>query len=120
MLAALVKVQCQDEKMNLFINDLMNKMTVEEKIGQLNLTTSGGFVTGSAVNDQTQKKLQSGQIGGMLNGFSVASMKAFQDIAVKQSPNHIPILFGMDVIHGYRTYISYTIGNELYVGYGPG
>ena len=39
----------------------------------------------------------------MLNGFSMASMKAFQDIAVKESPNHIPILFGMDVIHGYRT-----------------
>jgi beta-glucosidase len=103
MLAAFVKVQSQDEKMNLFINDLMNKMTVEEKLGQLNLTTAGGFVTGSAVNEQTQKKLKSGQIGGMLNGFSLASMRASQDIAVKESPNHIPILFGMDVIHGYRT-----------------
>ena len=45
----LLKYTGQDEKMNLFINDLMNKMTVEEKIGQLNLTTAGGFVTGSAV-----------------------------------------------------------------------
>jgi beta-glucosidase len=103
MLAAFVKVQSQDEKMNLFINDLMNKMTVEEKLGQLNLTTAGGFVTGSAVNEQTHQKLKSGQIGGMLNGFSLASMRASQDIAVKESPNHIPILFGMDVIHGYRT-----------------
>jgi beta-glucosidase len=97
------KIHGQDEKMNLFINNLMNKMTVEEKIGQLNLITAGGFVTGSAVNEQTHQKLQSGQIGGMLNGFSMPSMKAFQDIAVKESPNHIPILFGMDVIHGYRT-----------------
>jgi beta-glucosidase len=103
MLAAFIKVQSQDEKMNSFISDLMNKMTVEEKIGQLNLTTAGGFVTGSAVNDPTQKKIQLGQIGGMLNGFSVASMRASQDVAVKKSPNHIPILFGMDVIHGYRT-----------------
>ena len=103
LLASFLKMQGQEEKMNLFINDLMNKMTVEEKIGQLNLTTAGGFVTGSAVNQQTQKKLQSGQIGGMLNGFSVASMRAYQDIAIKESPNHIPILFGMDVIHGYRT-----------------
>ena len=103
LLVSVIKIQGQDEKMNLFINDLMNKMTVEEKIGQLNLTTAGGFVTGSAVNQQTQKKLQSGQIGGMLNGFSVASMRAYQDIAIKESPNHIPILFGMDVIHGYRT-----------------
>jgi beta-glucosidase len=103
MLAAFVKVQSQDEKMTLFINDLMNKMTVDEKLGQLNLTTAGGFVTGSAVTEQTKKKLKSGQIGGMLNGFSLASMRASQDIAVKESPNHIPILFGMDVIHGYRT-----------------
>jgi len=102
MLAAFIKVQSQDEKMNLFINDLINKMTVDEKLGQLNLTTAGGFVTGSAVNEQTQKKIKSGQIGGMLNGFSLASMRASQDIAVKETPNHIPILFGMDVIHGYR------------------
>ena len=103
LLASFLKIQGQDEKMNAFINDLMNKMTVDEKIGQLNLTTAGGFVTGSAVNEQTQLKLRSGSIGGMLNGFSVASMRASQDVAVKESPNHIPLLFGMDVIHGYRT-----------------
>lgn len=88
--------------MNLFINDLMNKMTIEGKIGQLNLTTAGGFVTGSAENEKTQQKLQLGQIGGTLNGFSLESMRVYQDISVKQSPNHIPLLFGMDVIHGYR------------------
>ena len=103
VLASFLKVYSQDEKMNLFVSDLMNKMTLEEKIGQLNLITAGGFVTGSAVNEKTHQKLQTGQIGGMLNGFSLSSMKAFQDIAVKESPNHIPILFGMDVIHGYRT-----------------
>jgi len=96
-------VQAQDAKMDAFISTLMGKMTVDEKIGQLNLTTAGAFVTGSAVNDKLQQKLKSGQIGGMLNGFSVPSMKAFQDIAVKESPNHIPLLFGMDVIHGYKT-----------------
>lgn len=103
LLAAFIKANSQDDKMNLFINDLMSKMTVDEKIGQLNLTTAGGFVTGSSINEQTEKKLKSGQIGGMLNGFSLASMRASQEIAVKESPNHIPILFGMDVIHGYRT-----------------
>lgn len=93
----------QEQDMNSFISDLMKKMTVEEKIGQLNLITTGGFVTGTAVNEKGQQKLKSGQIGGMLNGFSVASMRASQEIAVKESPNHIPILFGMDVIHGYKT-----------------
>lgn len=103
LLASIPNIQAQDEKMNDFIKDLMNKMTLDEKIGQLNLTTAGGFSTGSAVNDNVQQKLKAGQIGGMLNGFSLASMRASQDIAVKESPNHIPILFGMDVIHGYRT-----------------
>jgi beta-glucosidase len=102
-LSIIFNVQAQDAKMDAFINTLMGKMTVDEKIGQLNLTTAGAFVTGSAVNDKLQQKLKSGQIGGMLNGFSVPSMKAFQDIAVKESPNHIPLLFGMDVIHGYKT-----------------
>jgi beta-glucosidase len=103
LLTSFFKIQGQNEKMNAFMDDLMNKMAVNEKIGQLNLTTSGGFVTGSTVNKKMQQKLQSGQIGGTLNGFSLESMRAYQDIAVKQSPNHIPLLFGMDVIHGYRT-----------------
>jgi beta-glucosidase len=103
LLASVSNMQAQDERMNAFIKDLMNKMTLDEKIGQLNLTTAGGFSTGSAVNDKVQQKLKAGQIGGMLNGFSLESMRASQDIAVKESPNHIPILFGMDVIHGYRT-----------------
>jgi beta-glucosidase len=103
ILIAFFKVQAQDEKMNAFINTLMNKMTIDEKIGQLNLTTAGGFTTGSATNEKLQQKLQSGQIGAMLNDFSVASMRISQDIAVKESKNHIPIMFGMDVIHGYKT-----------------
>ncbi len=102
-LALVLRIQAQDTKMNQFINDLMGKMTVEEKIGQLNLTTSGDFVTGNAVNDKVQQKLKSGQIGGMLNASSLAGMKASMDIAVKESPHHIPLLFGMDVIHGYQT-----------------
>jgi len=103
LLAPFINARGQDEKMNKFISDLMNKMTVEEKIGQLNLTTAGGFVTGTAVNEMTHQKLQKGQIGGMLNALSLSSMRAFMDIAVKESPHHIPLLFGMDVIHGYQT-----------------
>lgn len=102
-LALVFRIEAQDAKMNLFINDLMGKMTVEEKIGQLNLTTSGDFITGSAVNDKVQQKLKSGQIGGMLNSSSPDGMKASMDVAVKESPHHIPLLFGMDVIHGYQT-----------------
>jgi beta-glucosidase len=109
LLALFFKMQGQDEKMNSFINDLMNKMTIEEKIGQLNLTTSGDFVTGSAVNNKVQEKLKAGQIGGMLNA-TLTSMKASMDIAIKESPHHIPLLFGMDVIHGYQTIFPIPLG----------
>lgn len=103
LLASFLKIQGQDGKMNLFINDLMNKMTIEEKIGQLNLNNYGGFVTGSAVNEQTPKKIREGKIGGIINASSMDVMKSAMDIAVKESPHHIPILFGMDVINGYKT-----------------
>jgi beta-glucosidase len=105
LLTFLVVVQAfsQDAKMTAYINNLMGKMSVDEKIGQLNLTTAGGFVTGNTVSENVQQKLSSGEIGGMLNGYSITSMRAAQDIAVRESPNHIPLLFGMDVIHGYGT-----------------
>jgi beta-glucosidase len=103
LLFVILKTDAQDAKMNAFISNLMKKMTTDEKIGQLNLTTVGGFVTGAAVNENVQQKIRSGQIGAVLNSFSVASMRAVQELAVKESPNHIPILFGMDVIHGFRT-----------------
>ena len=103
LLAVFLKIQGQDEKMNSFISDLMKKMTLEEKIGQLNLNNVGGFVTGSKVNEQTPLKIKEGKIGGIINAPSLSVMKACQDIAVKESPHHIPILFGMDVINGYQT-----------------
>jgi len=96
-------LRAQDAQMESFVAELMNKMTVEEKIGQLNLSTAGGFVTGAAVNDNIRQKIISGQIGAVLNSFSVAQMKEMQQLAVHESPNRIPILFGMDVIHGFRT-----------------
>jgi beta-glucosidase len=103
LLIAILQANSQDLKMNVFINNLMNKMTLEEKIGQLNLTTAGDFVTGSVSNVNILQKVREGKISSMLNCFSLASMRAAQDIAVKGSPNHIPLLFGMDVIHGYKT-----------------
>jgi len=103
MLALFLKIQGQDGEMNLFISDLMNKMTLEEKIGQLNLNNAGGFVTGSTANEQTPRKIQEGKIGGIINASSMAVIKACMDVAVKESPHHIPILFGMDVINGFQT-----------------
>ena len=107
LLALFLELQGQDEKMNRFISDLMNKMTLEEKLGQLNLITAGGFITGTAVNEKAHQKIQSGQIGAMLNGFSLASMKASQEIAVKESPNHIPCSLGWMLFTGIVQYFLY-------------
>jgi beta-glucosidase len=103
LLTSFFKVSGQDHQMNVFINDLMSRMSTEEKIGQLNLNAAGSFTTGKTINEKTREKIKSGQLGAILNDFSIESMRASQDVAVKESANHIPLLFGMDVIHGYRT-----------------
>lgn len=103
MLAFIAEAHSQDKKMDAFIKDLMKKMTVEEKIGQLNLTIPGRSSSDSTVSERNQQKIKAGQIGAICYNYSLLSIKTSQSIAVNQSPNHIPILFGMDLIHGYKT-----------------
>ena len=90
-------------KMNLFISNLMKKMTLEEKIGQLNLPGSGDIVTGQASNSDIAKKIKEGAVGGLFNIKSVAKIRDVQKVSVEQSRLKIPMIFGMDVIHGYQT-----------------
>jgi len=90
-------------KMNQFIDDLMSKMTLQEKIGQLNLPVTGDIITGSTVSGDVVGKIKAGQVGGLFNMKGVQSIRALQEVAVKQSRLGIPLIFGMDVIHGYET-----------------
>ncbi len=92
-----------DAKMNLFVNTLMKKMTVEEKIGQLNLPSAGDFVTGAVGSSDIAKKIEKGFVGGLFNIKSVEKIKEIQKQAVEKSRLKIPLIFGMDVIHGYET-----------------
>ena len=92
-----------DAKMNLFVNNLMKKMTIDEKIGQLNLPGSGDIVTGQAGNSDIGKKIKEGSVGGLFNIKSIAKIQAVQRVAVEESRLKIPLIFGMDVIHGYQT-----------------
>ena len=100
---------CQQQKttsnseMDRFISDLMSKMTLEEKIGQLNLTGAGDIVTGQVSNSDIGRKIREGKVGGLFNIKSVEKIKAVQKVAVEESRLKIPIIFGMDVIHGYET-----------------
>ncbi len=89
--------------MKTFIDDLMGKMTLEEKIGQLNLPVSGDIVTGQAKSSNVAEKIKKGQVGGLFNLKGAAQIREIQKVAVEQSRLKIPLIFGMDVIHGYET-----------------
>lgn len=99
-----------DPKMKPFIDALLKKMTLDEKIGQLNLPGAGDIVTGQASNSDIGKKIRDGSVGGLFNIKSVEKIRAIQKVAVEESRLKIPMLFGMDVIHGYETVFPIPLG----------
>ena len=96
--------------MKSYIDGLMKKMTVEEKIGQLNLPVAGWVPTGTTVSKDTEDKIKSGKVGGMFGYYDPVRMKAIQKIAVENSRLKIPLFFGLDVIHGHRTIFPIPLG----------
>jgi beta-glucosidase len=92
------------------IDSLLRIMTLEEKLGQLNLPSAGQFTTGQAENSDIAKKIEKGLVGGLFNIKSVAAIKEMQQIAVEKSRLKIPLLFGMDVIHGYESVFPIPLG----------
>lgn len=96
--------------MQTFISNLMAKMTLDEKLGQLNLPGAGDITTGQARSSDIAKKITEGKVGGLFNIKSVARIREVQRIAVEQSRLKIPLIFGMDVIHGYETEFPIPLG----------
>jgi beta-glucosidase len=96
--------------MQTVVNSLMSKMTLDEKIGQLNLPGAGDITTGQAGNSDIAKKIAAGKVGGLFNIKSVAKIREVQRIAVEKSRLKIPLIFGMDVIHGYETVFPIPLG----------
>lgn len=86
-----------------FVDDLMAKMTLQEKIGQLNLLAAGDIMTGGVVETKVGNDIVGGNVGGVFNVKGVEKIRTLQDLAVKKSRLGIPLLVGMDVIHGYET-----------------
>ncbi len=103
-------LRAQDAKMNDYINKLMSRMTIDEKIGQLNLVTPGGANTGSVVSKDVDNKIRQGNVGGLFGITGPDKVRQAQDIAVKDSRLHIPLIFGLDVIHGHRTMFPIPLG----------
>lgn len=90
---------------------LLAKMTLAEKIGQLNLIIPGGAaVTGSVVSSDVENKIKNGQVGGLFGITSPAKVRKAQELAVKGSRLQIPMIFGLDVIHGHKTIFPIPLG----------
>ncbi|WP_439696740.1 beta-glucosidase BglX [Mucilaginibacter sp. AW1-7] len=106
----LAQNKTEDAKMDVFVSGLMKKMTLDEKIGQLNLVTIGAPTTGSVVNKGVEDKIKKGAIGGVFGIWGVDHTKEVQEAAVKNSRLHIPLIFGLDVIHGHRTIFPIPLG----------
>lgn len=92
------------------VDSVMRIMTLEEKIGQLNLPSAGAFVTGEAGSSDIAKKIEQGKVGGLFNIKGVAAIREMQKIAMEKSRMKIPLLFGMDVIHGYESVFPIPLG----------
>ncbi|MEO6347336.1 MAG: beta-glucosidase BglX [Aquaticitalea sp.] len=92
------------------VDSILKLMTLEEKLGQLNLPSSGDFTTGQAQSSDIAKKIEEGKVGGLFNIKSVVKIRDVQKVAMEKSRLKIPLIFGMDVIHGYETTFPIPLG----------
>ncbi len=97
-------------KRTVFVNSLLSKMTLDEKLGQLNLPGAGDITTGQAQSSDIAKKIEEGKVGGLFNIKGVEKIREVQRVAVEKSRLKIPLIFGMDVIHGYETNFPIPLG----------
>ena len=97
-------------KKNAYLNNIMKQMTIDEMIGQLNLVTPGGAVTGSVVSKDVESKISKGQVGGLFGIIGPDKIRKAQELAVNTSRLKIPLFFGSDVIHGHKTVVPIPLG----------
>ena len=105
-----VEALTRDSKMTAFIDDLMSRMSLDEKIGQLNLVSVGIDTTGPVLSRDVNEKIKQGRVGGVFNTYTPAAVTQLQNLAVQNSRLHIPLLFGYDVIHGHKTIFPIPLG----------
>src|ERR1700733_3982781 len=82
---------------------LLSQMTLEEKLGQLTMTAAGYAVTGPIIAGDSTEAIRSGAIGNLLNLVGPRPVREMQRLAVEESRLRIPLLIGLDTIHGHRT-----------------
>ena len=94
------------------VDSVLLKMTLEEKIGQLTLFTSDWEVTGPTIRKGYSDDIKSGKCGNIFNAHTAAYSRKLQEIAMKETRMKIPLLFGYDVIHGYKTIFPIPLGES--------
>jgi len=99
-----------DDAMAPFIDDLMGKMTVDEKIGQLVLFSTDWSITGPSIREGYREDVKAGRVGAVFNAFTAEFTRSLQEMAVEETRLGIPLLFGYDVIHGHRTIFPISLG----------
>ncbi len=99
----------QDPQRHRFITTLMQRMTIGEKIGQLNLLTSDMDVTGPFMKENYKQDILNGACGAIFNAYTPQYTRKLQDMAM-QTRLKIPLLFGYDVIHGHKTIFPIPLG----------
>lgn len=101
--SCLSQTRKSDTEMDSFVTGLMNRMTLREKLGQLNLPSGGDLVTGSVMNSELGEMIRKQEIGGFFNVKGAKKIYDLQRLAIEGSRLKIPLLVGADVIHGYET-----------------
>ncbi|MBL7827457.1 MAG: glycoside hydrolase family 3 C-terminal domain-containing protein [Saprospiraceae bacterium] len=102
----------QQSRKDIFIDSLINLMTLEEKIGQTGLFTSDWDVTGPTLRPQYKEDIKAGKVGAVFNAYTAKYTRELQKIAVENTRLKIPLLFGYDVIHGHQTIFPISLGES--------
>lgn len=99
-----------DKRIEQRVDSVLKLMTLEEKIGQMTQFSANWSITGPVMSDDFKPYLYKGLIGSIFNATSVEGIRKLQQIAVDSTRLGIPILFGQDVIHGYKTIFPIPLG----------
>ncbi len=92
------------------VDSVLHKMTLEEKVGQMTLFTSGMTKTGPTMRSDYKKLIKQGKVGAVFNAYGADYTRKLQELAVDSSRLGIPLIFGYDVIHGFRTIFPVPLG----------
>jgi beta-glucosidase len=92
------------------VDSLISLMTLEEKVGQFSLYTSDWDVTGPTMREGYKEDIRKGKVGAIFNAFTARYTRHLQEMAVKETRLHIPLIFGYDVVHGHRTIFPIPLG----------